>query len=187
MAGATRRAEPEFEWSGLTINQESGSTFHLVTSGVATVILRVLSSGAAPLLPLVVASALAAPPVPDLAVSHAWSRATPPGSPAGSAYLTVENHGASATRLVSASSPIAREVAVHVTRVDAGVAGMREAPMIVPPHGQVQLTPGGMHLMLMGLKAPLVPGSHFELSLTFEPGGVTTVTVPVLAPDSAGP
>ena len=74
-----------------------------------------------------------------------------------------------------------------MTRVDAGVAGMREAPLIVPPHGQVQLTPGGMHLMLMGLKAPLVPGSHFELSLTFEPGGVTTVTVPVLAPDSAGP
>jgi periplasmic copper chaperone A len=138
-------------------------------------------------LALAVATSAWAAPASELAVSHAWARATPPGSVTGSAYLTVENHGASAARLASASAPIAREVAVHVTRVEAGVAGMREAPLVVPAHGRAELTPGGMHLMLMGLRTPLVAGSHFELSLTFEPGGVTTVSVPVLAADSAGP
>jgi copper(I)-binding protein len=171
----------------LRLNQDIGSIFHLVTSSVAAVILRPLSGGAAALLPLLVASALAGPPVPDLAIMHAWSRATAPGSPAASAYLTIENRGTSAARLTSARSPAAREVAVHATRLEGAMAGMHAASLIVPAHGQVQLTPGGMHLMLMGLSAPLVAGSHIELSLTFEPGGVIAVTVPVLAADSAGP
>jgi periplasmic copper chaperone A len=136
---------------------------------------------------LAVSASAWAAAAPELAVSGAWARATPPGSAAGSAYLTVENRGASAARLLAASSPAAREVAVHVTRVDGGVAAMREAALIVPAHGRIPLTPGGMHLMLIGLKAPLQAGSHFELSLNFEPGGVLTVTVPVLAADSSGP
>ena len=128
---------------------------------------------------LAFAASAQAAPASELLIGHAWARATPPGSPAGSAYFVVENHGASAARLLSASSPAARAVEVHVTRLEGGMAGMHEAPLIVPAHGQVQLTPGGMHLMLLGLRAPLVAGSHVELSLTFQPGGALTVTVPV--------
>ena len=136
---------------------------------------------------LVLAGSAWATPASELAVSHAWARATPPGSTVGGAYLTIDNHGATPARLIAVSSSVASEAAVHVTQIAGGVAGMHETPLVVPAHGSVKLNPGGMHLMLMGLKAPLVQGSHFELRMNFEPGGVVTVSVPVLAPDSAGP
>ena len=136
---------------------------------------------------LVLAGSAWATPASELAVSRAWARATPPGSTVGGAYFAIDNHGTTPARLIAVSSSVASEAAVHVTQIAGGVAGMHETPLVVPAHGSVKLNPGGMHLMLMGLKAPLVQGSHFELRMNFEPGGVVTVSVPVLAPDSAGP
>jgi copper(I)-binding protein len=57
---------------------------------------------------------------------------------------------------------------------------MRAVEAIAVPSGQkVELKPGGMHIMFMGLKAPLGEGDTFPLTLRFEKAGEVTVTVKV--------
>ena len=57
---------------------------------------------------------------------------------------------------------------------------MRPAgPMEIPPGIALELEPGGLHVMLMGLQAPLVEGESFALTLTFERAGAVEVTVPI--------
>ena len=91
-------------------------------------------------------------------------------------------------RLLSASSPIADTVELHGSTNDAGVMRMRPVPSLALPSGQsVELKPGGLHLMMMGLKRPLTPGSSFPLTLTFEHSPPITAMVTVGTAGAAGP
>jgi copper(I)-binding protein len=45
--------------------------------------------------------------------------------------------------------------------------------------GTLEMKPGGYHIMLMGLKAPLKTGEEIEITLTFEKAGALTLKVPV--------
>ena len=57
---------------------------------------------------------------------------------------------------------------------------MRQVPHIdVPMHGQAVLKPGSYHVMMMGVKAPLVDGSSIMVKLTFEKAGDVMVHMPV--------
>ena len=49
----------------------------------------------------------------------------------------------------------------------------------VKPKGQTMLKPGGLHVMLIGLKQPLKQGESFPLTLTFEKAGELDVSVVV--------
>jgi len=49
----------------------------------------------------------------------------------------------------------------------------------IPAGKTVELAPGGYHVMLMELAAPLKEGSTFDLTLTFEKAGEKTVSVEV--------
>lgn len=115
----------------------------------------------------------------DLAVTKAWARATPPGASTGAVYITVENRGADEDRLVSAASPAARSAMVHQTIEENGVSTMREADVRVAPGAAVEMKPGGMHIMLMGLAAPLKAGDTLTLNLVFEKAGPVTVEAPI--------
>ena len=120
----------------------------------------------------------AAPPV---AVEAAWARATVPGQPAGGAFLRLRNRGG-ADRLMAASSPAAAEVELHEMAMDGDVMRMRQVEGIaLPAGGTVELQPGGLHLMLTGLKAPLKAGSRVPLTLRFEKAGELAVQVEVKA------
>jgi len=113
-------------------------------------------------------------------VVHAFARATGATAKTGVAYLTIINNGAHDDRLVAASSPVAEKAEPHSTTDDNGVMRMRPFPAIeVKAGSRVELKPGGIHLMLMGLRAPLKQGQSFPLMLTFEKAGAieTTVTV----------
>jgi copper(I)-binding protein len=58
--------------------------------------------------------------------------------------------------------------------------GMRELEELPVPAGStVLLVPGGNHLMLIDLAEDLVPGTEFDLTLTFAEAGEVTVTVEV--------
>lgn len=115
-----------------------------------------------------------------LAVTHAWSRSTPPGVTVGVAYFTLENDTGKSDRLLKISSPIASKVQVHRTEVLDGVARMREVAVLHVDAGQtLEFAPNGMHVMLMGLKKPLVEGKTFELELLFEVAGPRMVKVTV--------
>ena len=122
------------------------------------------------------ALAAAAPPI----VTDAWIRATPPGAVTAAAYLTIASAGA-ADRLVGATTPAADTVEIHTTASAVGSQRMmRVAELALPAGGRVRLEPGGQHLMLIDLKAPMVPGTKVALSLRFAEAGTVEVDVPVV-------
>ena len=114
-------------------------------------------------------------------ITEAFARASAtPTAGAGAAYISLMNHGAEADTLLSAATPAAETVEIHTTETVDGVMKMRAAgPLEIPAMGTLAMKPGGYHLMLMGLKAPLAKGSEIEITLTFAKAGDVKVTVPV--------
>ena len=49
----------------------------------------------------------------SLHIDHPWSRATPPTANVGAGYMTIQNKGSEADRLVGASTPAAQTVEIH--------------------------------------------------------------------------
>lgn len=100
-------------------------------------------------------------------VSNAWARATVPGQQVAGAYLEISSSEDAA--LVSAKTPAAKNVEIHVMRMEAGMMSMRQIDRLELPAGKaVALAPGGYHLMLTGLKQPLKKGGVIPLRLTIE-------------------
>jgi len=132
---------------------------------------------------LIAAAPLAscAPTAPQIEVRDAWARATAPGQPSGAIYATIVNRG-SADRLVGVASD-AGTAMLHSSDSADGVARMRMlSELPVPASGEVALAPGGTHIMLTGLKAPLTAGSDIGLTLRFAETRPRTVRVAVVAP-----
>jgi copper(I)-binding protein len=122
----------------------------------------------------------------ELSIGHPYARATAPGQPVGGAYLSISNAGSTGDKLLSASAEVARSVELHEMKMDGDVMRMREIPAIEVPAGKaVELKPGGLHFMLMGLKTPLKQGDKFPLKLKFEKAGEVTVTVNVEGPGAS--
>jgi periplasmic copper chaperone A len=115
-------------------------------------------------------------------VQDPWARATLGQSRTGAAYLTLSATGPAADRLVSASSPVAAKTELHNHIMVGNVAQMRPVDAIeVAPGSPTLLQPGGLHIMLIDLKAPLQAGTSFPVTLTFEKAGAITVQVAVRA------
>ena len=115
-----------------------------------------------------------------IAIGHPWARATAPGQPIGGGYLTLDNQGPAGDRLLGASTAVATRVELHSMTMDGDVMRMRALDAIDLPAGRgVALKPGGTHLMLVGLKAPLKTGEKFPLKLRFEKAGEVEVVVNV--------
>lgn len=119
-------------------------------------------------------------------VEHAWARASLVNN--GVAYLMVVNGGKTADRLIAAATPVAAMAQFHTHIMTGDVARMRRVKAVDIPAGEhVEFKPGGLHLMLMGLKKPLKKGQSFPLTLTFETAGKVTVQAIVLKAGSSGP
>ena len=113
-------------------------------------------------------------------IEHPWARATADGAANGAAYMVLKNEGKTADRLVSVATPAAAKVELHAHIDDNGVMRMREVGAIdLGADATVKLAPGGLHVMLLGLKEPLKKGKAFPLTLTFEKAGSVTVQVAV--------
>ena len=105
-------------------------------------------------------------------VEKAWARATAPGAKVAGGYMLIRNAGPAADRLVSASSPAAAKVELHVHINDNGVMKMREvAGYDVPASGSFELKPGGAHLMFMDIRRPFKEGEKVPVRLKFEKAG----------------
>ncbi len=132
-------------------------------------------------LPLVTLALGAAPArAGGLTVGDAWARTTPPGIPTGVVYLKIHNDTTKSDRLLKLKTAVAASAEVHETKVVEGVARMREISVLHVAAGErVEFSPGGKHIMLMGLKQPLVEGQAFELEFLFEVAGPRKVKVAV--------
>ena len=119
---------------------------------------------------------------PALEVRDAWARATAPGQTSGAVYATLDNRGPD-DRLTGAATDRAAMAMVHKSETVDGVARMRMAGDVPIASGStVVLAPGGTHIMLEGLKAPLVAGETLPLELRFANGGAHKVDVRIVAP-----
>jgi len=116
-----------------------------------------------------------------LRIEQPFARATAPTARAGGAFMTIVNSGATADRLLRAESSVAQRVELHTVIKEGDVMRMREVPAIdVPANGKATLAPGGFHVMLMELKAPLKAGDTAAITLVFEKAGRIEVAVPIL-------
>lgn len=101
----------------------------------------------------------------DVKIENAWVRATVPGQRVAGAFMDI-----TATRnmkLLTGSTPAAETVELHFMRMDGDRMEMRELKSIKLPRGKtVSLAPGGLHVMLTGLKAPINAGDSVPLRLT---------------------
>ncbi|MBT5569601.1 MAG: copper chaperone PCu(A)C [Alphaproteobacteria bacterium] len=121
----------------------------------------------------------------NFTISHPWSRATAPSQKVGAVFMEIKNITGKEDRLIGASSPDAESTEIHghiregdimrMRRVDGGIA--------VPANGSVKLVPGGFHIMLIGLNAPLLEETTIPLTLTFEHAGSVEIEAVV---ESAG-
>lgn len=123
-----------------------------------------------------------------LEVRMPWTRASAGMARTAAVYLTIVNHGQSADRLVAAASPVARTAAVHRHIMEGNIMRMRPVHGLeIAPGGTTVLEPGGLHVMLMGLRGPLTEGERFPLTLTFERAGDIQVEVAVTALGAPAP
>jgi len=117
----------------------------------------------------------------NLEISGAWARATPPAAKTGAVYLTLVNHGGGTERLIAARSPAAAQAELHAQINEAGIMRMTAVDAVVLGPGEhLSLRPGGLHVMLIELTAPLREGAPLALTLSFAGLGDVTVDVPVL-------
>lgn len=124
----------------------------------------------------------------DLEITGAWVKATLPGQPAGGGFLTIENKGAEADRLLSASSPLTPMVQVHEMKMQGDVMKMAELTdgLEIPAGAKVELKPGGFHIMFMGLKDQVKEGDTVHITLSFQKAGSVEIDMPVLPADAKG-
>jgi len=134
------------------------------------------------LLAVPVLLALAAPAFADdgaIHIADAKARPTAPGG-TGVVYMIVMNHGAADDDLTGLSTPIADKAEMHRTTTENGMSHMDAvADLPIKANGSASFEPGGLHVMLIGLKQPLKLGDSFPLTLNFAKAGAVSVTVSV--------
>ena len=115
-----------------------------------------------------------------IAVQTAWVRPTVGAQDSTGAYLTITSQEAIA--LVGVATPAAEIAEVHEMKMDGEIMRMRMAERIDMKAGEpLELKPGGYHVMLMALTAPIEAGQEIELSLQFEKPDGSRIEVPVKA------
>ena len=100
-------------------------------------------------------------------IDNAWARATVQRQKATGAFMQLT--APQSAKLVAVSTPVAGVAEIHEMKMDGGVMKMRAMPALdLPANQPVELKPGGYHLMLMDLKAPLAKDGSIALTLTFK-------------------
>lgn len=123
----------------------------------------------------------------QIRVEQVWARPgiaamapSPGASPSGqmmqggnsAIYMVIHNDGEAADRLTAAETDVARNVELHETRMEGTMGQMFRVPNIpIPGRGRVELKPGGLHVMLIGLRRELKMGDRFPITLVFERAG----------------
>lgn len=107
-----------------------------------------------------------------------------PGGANSAVYMVLANSGATADRLVAAQAGVSNAVEIHETKMEGDVMRMQqvEGGLEVPAGGQVELRPGGLHVMLIGLTRDLNVGERFPLTLQFASGNSLVVEAEVRQP-----
>lgn len=125
------------------------------------------------------------PAGPQIEVQDAWARPAPAAGGNGAIYFRLVNSGNEADQLLGGESPVAAAFELHETTMSAdGVMSM--APLAggveLPARDEVELKPGGVHIMLVELNRPLAAGDVVPITLQFEKSSAMTLEVEVREP-----
>ena len=143
----------------------------------------VIIAGIAALAPL--AAQAADVRVGNLVLSQPYMRASMGQARNTAGYLGIQNTGKTPDQLVSASCACADMVMIHMTQISGTIASMKPmGGLDIPAGATATLAPGGTHLMVMGLKAPIKAGATVDVTLTFAKAG--KVKVAFMAVDRPG-
>lgn len=125
----------------------------------------------------------------DIEITGAFTRATLPGAPVAGGFLTLTNTGSEEDRLVAVETEIAKEGQMHEMAMQGDVMKMRQLPdgIVIPAGESVELAPGGLHLMFMGLNGAIAEGDAVPITLVFEKAGSVTVDFIAGASAAAAP
>jgi periplasmic copper chaperone A len=116
-------------------------------------------------------------------VKDAWARPSSTAVGVAGAFMTIENSGREADRLIAARSDVAETVELHETVIEGEVMKMRPVSEIVAPAGgEVTLKPGSFHIMLLGLTRDVQVGERIRLTLEFAGSGEVEVEAEVRLP-----
>jgi len=121
----------------------------------------------------------------DIEVSDAYA-VEPVSSEVTAVYLTIRNHGTVPDTLLGARTPIAAMVSLHRMGGLGGAVMRAQAGAEVPAGGQLQLRPGGLHLMLMNLASLPHAGDTVDITVEMRRAGAIALRVPVVSYLEAG-
>src|SRR5262249_24831615 len=115
--------------------------------------------------------------VGSIAITNPWARATPKGAAVGGAYMTITNKGGDSDRLSGGSTPVAGRFEIHQMAMQNGVMTMHpvEGGLEIKSGQTVEFKPESFHVMLVGLKEPLVKGERIKATLEFAKAGKVDV------------
>jgi periplasmic copper chaperone A len=115
-----------------------------------------------------------------------YVRMAPPGATTTGAFMVLKNGGAKDVKLVKADNPASKTTELHTHLNEGGVMKMRPVKDIeVKAKGETALKPGGFHVMLIEMKAPLKEGDVVPITLTFDDGSSKKVDAKVVKPTAA--
>lgn len=119
----------------------------------------------------------------QVSVQDPYVRLAPPGAPATGAFMVLKNGGDKDVKVVKADNPASKVTEMHSHVNDNGVMKMRPVPGIdIKAKGEAVLKPGGLHIMLIDLKAPMKEGEVVPITLEFDDGSSKKVEAKVVRP-----
>jgi copper(I)-binding protein len=122
-----------------------------------------------------------------VSVQDPYVRLAPPNAPATGAFMVIKNNGDKDIKVLKADNPLSRATELHTHLNDGGVMRMRPVAAIdIKAGGEAVLKPGGLHVMMIGLKAPMKEGDVVPITLSFDDGSSKQVEARVLRPMAAG-
>jgi copper(I)-binding protein len=122
-----------------------------------------------------------------VSITNAWSRATPPATTVGVIYAELIADAADEVIAIEAGAA-AQRVEVHVSSNEGGTMKMRPVMSLALPAGQqVRFQPGGMHVMLIGLRAPLLAGATIPVTFKFRNSAAVRVEAKIIGPGEHEP
>jgi periplasmic copper chaperone A len=130
-----------------------------------------------------IAQPVASPSKRGVAVEivNAWVQEPLGGAVVASAYMRIHNHGASADRLLSISTPRAGRTEMHQMSMEGSMMSMRPLPygVTVPANGSFEFSPTGAHIMFNNMNGSYAVGQAIPLRLTFQHAGTINIAAPV--------
>lgn len=116
----------------------------------------------------------------EITVQNPWVKLAPPGAAVNAAYMNLGNDSPVEKIIVAVSADCCTQVMMHQTRREGDKVYMdHHDTLVIPAQSELRLAPGGLHLMLIGAKAPLTINDKINIHFEFADGAQHSVSVPV--------